>query len=124
LSRLQISLDEFEVFKFDPTEFVPAPAQGVLVYQTRKEDINTRRILNLIHHRDIVQMTNVERKVLQMMDGGCHIPLGVYCQKDQLGYYHVWAAYSAAWDEPITYVNHSSATTKNLAEEVYQLIMG
>ena len=123
LTRLEIDLSEFEVVKFSPKEFVPAPAQGVLVYQARQEDIEVRRIINKIHNKDVVQKTNVERKVLQMMDGGCHIPLGVYCENDQLGNYHVWASYAPSEGAPVRYVTHSSSTSHGLAEEVYSKLL-
>ena len=38
IDRLEIDLSEFEEIVMDPTEFVPAPAQGVLGLQIRSED--------------------------------------------------------------------------------------
>lgn len=120
LARLGIDTSSFHVIRFDPTEIVPAPAQGVLAWQTMENDIQTRKILMGIHHREVSDVTNVERKVLNLMNGGCQMPLGVYCHKDTLGNYHVHAAYSTSFDLPITRVSLSSATHYQLAEKVVE----
>jgi len=120
LARLDIDTSSFHVTRFDPTEIVPAPAQGVLAMQTMANDIQTRKILMGIHHSEVSDVTNVERKVLNLMNGGCQMPLGVYCHKDKFGNYHVHAAYSTSFDLPITRVSISSATHYQLAEKVVE----
>jgi len=120
LARLDIDTTSFHVIRFDPTEIVPAPAQGVLAWQTMANDIQTRKILMGIHQSEVSDVTNVERKVLNLMNGGCQMPLGVYCYKDKFGNYHVHAAYSTSFDLPITRVSISSATHFQLAEKVVE----
>jgi hydroxymethylbilane synthase len=118
VSRLEMDLSEFEIIKMNPREFVPAPAQGVLAWQTCKDDLTTRRILKNLHHSDVSAVTNVERRVLQLMEGGCHMPLGVYCEQDQMYNYHVWAAKADEWNAPVKMTRISSSTSHQLAEEV------
>jgi len=118
LRRLEIDLAEFKVIKFNPKEFIPAPAQGVLAYQTLEEDLATRRLLKKIHHPEISAITNVERKVLHLLNGGCQMPLGVYCEKDDQGNYHVWAALAGSWQSELQRVRLSSSTHYQLAEQV------
>lgn len=118
LTRLEMALDDFEIIKLNPKEFVPAPAQGVLAFQTRTDDLDTRRLLKQLHHAEVAMRTNVERKVLQLLDGGCHMPLGVYCEMDQHENYHVWAAKADSWDGPVKRVRLSSSTKFELAEQV------
>lgn len=118
LERLKINLDAFRVIRFNPREFIPAPAQGVLAFQARKDDLALRRMLKKIHRADVAQTTNIERKVLQLADGGCHMPLGVYCELDPQGNYHVWAAKAVEWDSPLKRTHISSSTTFELAESV------
>ncbi|RMG85129.1 MAG: hydroxymethylbilane synthase, partial [Bacteroidetes bacterium] len=120
VTRLEIDLSDFEVIKFHPREFVPAPAQGVLVYQTGAENTEVRRLLKNLHHPEVAAATNIERQVLKQMGGGCHMPLGVYCERDQLGNYHVWAAYAESWDAPLRRAMVSSSTSHELAETVVQ----
>ena len=119
LTRLQLDLSEFHVIKFNPREFVPAPGQGVVAIQCRIEDIETRRMLKKLHQSQVGQCSNVERSVLKMMDGGCQLPLGVHCQKDLNNYYHVFAAFSEAWDSPLKFAQISSSTTDGLAKQVF-----
>ncbi len=118
LKRLEMDLSDFFIFKFDPREMVPAPAQGVLVYQTNTDDVPTRKIMNIIHHRDVSEVVRIERKVLKLLDGGCQMPLGVFCQKDESGNFHVWAAMADGWNQPVKRVSISSSTSSELAEQV------
>lgn len=120
LTRLELDLDDLYRFDFHVREFVPAPAQGVLAFQCRVDDIAMRKTLMGIHHHDVAVCTNVERSVLQMMDGGCHVPLGVHCFKDQAGNYQVHAAYSKSIDQPLTRFNYSQSTTNGLADLIYK----
>lgn len=122
LTRLEIDLSDFVVVRFNPKEFVPAPAQGVLCYQTQTNDLATRRILQSLHDAEVARVTNVERKILQLLDGGCHMPLGAYCQRDSVGNYHVWAAHAATWNSPVKRVKLSSSTQFELAERVVEAL--
>lgn len=122
LERLELDLADLQVLRFNPREFVPAPAQGVLAFQTRTGDLELRRVLKRIHRSDVAQATNVERRVLQLAGGGCHMPLGVYCELDLQGNYHVWAAKAEQWDQPLRRAHLSSGTTFELAESVLKAL--
>lgn len=123
VTRLELDLSAFDLIKFNPKEFVPAPGQGVVAIQCRAEDIEVRRTLKKIHQSQVSKLSNVERGVLQKMNGGCQMPLGVHCQQDINNNYHVHAAYATAWDAPINHVQISSSTTAGLADQVYNAIM-
>ena len=118
ITRLDLDMSDFVVVKLNTKEFVPAPAQGVLAYQTRIADIETRKVIKKLHHSEVAAVTNVERKVLNLLGGGCHMPLGVYCELDDMGNYHVWAAKAATWDGALKRVQMSSSTSFELAEQV------
>jgi hydroxymethylbilane synthase len=81
VSRLGIDLSEFHVEELTPTEFIPAPAQGVLAIQIR-EATELFEALQALHHPDVAEELAVERNVLKLFGGGCHLPLGVYCRRD------------------------------------------
>lgn len=123
IKRLDLDMSDFETIRLNPKEFVPAPAQGVLTWQTKTDNKNVRRILQKIHRSDVLKCTNVERKVLKLLDGGCHLPLGVYCEADDMGYYHVCAILSGGLDKELNVVNLSSSTTNNLAETVFTALI-
>ena len=120
VNRLQINLEEFKVVELNPKEFVPAPAQGVIGYQCRKEDIDVRKILSRIHNDNSASCTNIERKVLQLFDGGCHLALGVHVERDTMGNYHAVGAYAPDQDAPLKRVMLSQSTSHALAEKIYK----
>ena len=122
IRRLQLDLSDLHVVYLHHDEFVPAPAQGAVGFQCHEENIRIRKILQKIHHKDVAQCTNVERKVLKKFDGGCHLPLGVHCYKDITGNYHCIAAYSPDHDSPLVKVKISQNTSFGLAQKVFQLI--
>lgn len=82
VDRLELDLSEFKEVVLDPTEFVPAPAQGVLGLQIRNEDTDLHTILQKMNFPDVQQRIELERKVLNLLDGGCQLPLGVYCNEN------------------------------------------
>ena len=91
VSRLEIDLSEFEVVVLKPQEFIPAPAQGVLGLQIRANDATTRSFVQQLNHHDVKSIIDIERGVINKMEGGCQLPLGVYAEATSEGY-EVWAA--------------------------------
>lgn len=119
INRLKIDMTEFITIRLSPKEFIPAPAQGVLTWQTKSDNTKVRKIVRKLHDSEVLKCTNVERKVLRMLEGGCHMPLGVYCERDSLGHFHVWATLGSDVGEELKFVTMSSSTTNNLAEQVF-----
>jgi hydroxymethylbilane synthase len=103
IERLKIDLSEFHVEILDPTEFVPAPAQGVLGLQIREEDKNLELLLQKINNKEVAKKIGLERKVLNQMEGGCQLPLGVYCPNEQ----EVYVSYAKNWENGAT-IHHFS----------------
>jgi hydroxymethylbilane synthase len=94
IARLEIDLGEFEVVKFDPKAFVPAPAQGALALQVRDNDIELFDFLQKnLHKPELEKVVHEERIVLKSLEGGCQLPLGVYCEQNEDGSYSIWGAY-------------------------------
>jgi hydroxymethylbilane synthase len=79
VNRLNLDLSDLHVEVLDPTVFVPAPAQGVLGLQIRTEDSRLAEILSNLNHTYTAKKIELERSVLRLMEGGCQLPLGVYC---------------------------------------------
>lgn len=115
--RLELDLSDLETIVLDPTSFIPAPAQGVLGLQTRVDDAATTEILQKLHHTDVATRIGLERSVLRQMDGGCQLPLGVYCVGDQVYVSYAPSAKEAAENQVYTYVAGQEAA---LAQEIVQ----
>ena len=57
---------------------VPAPGQGCLALQTRPDDEQTIQTLLPLDHRPSHRALNAERTLVDLMGGGCDLPLGAY----------------------------------------------
>jgi hydroxymethylbilane synthase len=83
VTRLNIDLSEFHVQLLDPTSFVPAPAQGALGWQCRRNDNEVLAILQQLNNQEVSDSIHIERTLLQKLEGGCQLPLGVYCIREE-----------------------------------------
>ncbi|MBU0696440.1 MAG: hydroxymethylbilane synthase [Bacteroidetes bacterium] len=118
INRLKLDLSEFYIEEIEPTaELVPAPAQGVLAVQIRENDDELNQILQHIHNKEIAEEIGVERKVLNLFDGGCHMPLGCYCKKED-GLFHVWTTKALDQEDFPDRLYITSETTEGLAERI------
>ncbi len=119
LTRLQMDLSAFTVVHLHPREFVPAPGQGVIAYRIRTGDQPLHNLVKKhLHHPDVWTRVNIERNILLLLDGGCNLPLGAYCEQDRMGYYHVWTTFAHSLDSPIRHHRLSYSTTEGLAEAI------
>ncbi|WP_214071289.1 hydroxymethylbilane synthase [Mucilaginibacter sp. dw_454] len=98
VSRLGIDLSEFHVEELTPNEIVPAPAQGALAIQIRESDTELFEALQVLHHADVAEQLAVERTVLKLFGGGCHLPLGCYCRKED-GRFQVFTSKAEEGDQ-------------------------
>lgn len=76
----RLGLAERMAFCFDPTVFLPAPAQGALAIQTRSDDAQMCRLAACLHDPPTAIAVQAERAVLAALHPGCHAPVGVYAQ--------------------------------------------
>lgn len=116
IDRLEIDLSEFEEIVMDPTEFVPAPAQGVLGLQIREDDAELNEVLQKMNFPDVQKRIGLERKVLNLLDGGCQLPLGVYCNEDN----KLFVSFAEDVNGPCHTLNYSVDEFKGMAEQVIQ----
>jgi hydroxymethylbilane synthase len=60
-------------------DMVPAPGQGALAVQARKEDPAAEAVATLDHPASRVAF-EAERRVVTLLGGGCRLPLGAYAE--------------------------------------------
>lgn len=78
LKRLGISEDErFDFHYFDCDTFIPAGGQGILAVEGRL-DSGEEALAEKIQDEEAWISLKLERKVLRLLDAGCHEPIGVY----------------------------------------------
>lgn len=117
VSRLGLDLSEFHIEVLTPNEIIPAPAQGVLAIQIRESDRELFDVLQALHHADVAEALAVERKVLKLFGGGCHLPLGCYCRKED-GQYHVFTSKADTGEDFPDRLFLTAASTEDLAETI------
>jgi hydroxymethylbilane synthase len=61
---------------------VPAPGQGALAVEMRKDDEQTRKLLQPLHHGETATAVAVERHVMKKLGGDCNRPMGALCRID------------------------------------------
>jgi hydroxymethylbilane synthase len=112
VDRLNIDLSEFYTVRLDPTEFVPAPAQGVLALQIREDDHELIAIMQKMNHPEVQRRISVERKVLNLMQGGCQLPLGVYCNEEDA----IYVSHAANWEDGSDWYEYCADDLEGMAE--------
>jgi hydroxymethylbilane synthase len=78
LSRLKL-LDA-TVTPLDPSQFMPAPAQGVLAVECRTDDPVTAAQLGVLDHAPTRAAAITERGFLAALDAGCSTPAGALAE--------------------------------------------
>ena len=77
--RLGSALTDVAVLRLDPARFVPAPAQGALAVQCRRDDERVLAALARIDHAPSRMAVAAERDALARAEGGCDVAFGAYC---------------------------------------------
>jgi hydroxymethylbilane synthase len=116
LNRLELDLGELHREILPPDVFIPAPAQGVLAYQIREDDQEMKHIVSRIHHVDVKETIYAERAVLNRLDGGCLLPLGVFCERKQEGF-QLWASLQPLDGKPFRRVFLRDVDPESLAKK-------
>lgn len=117
INRLQIQPDDLHRVEIPPELFIPAPAQGVLAFQIRENDVELHEIIRKINHPDVEEIIGAERWVLNQMDGGCQLPLGVFCKKTE-NKFRIWASMKVSSDKPLRRMYAESNQAHLLSEKV------
>ena len=143
VTRLEIDLSEFHSEILDAKEFIPAPAQGVLALQIRhpspselrsqpsglsqgerEKDEALFKSLQKLNNKDVQEIISIERKVLNLFDGGCQLPLGVHCEKEEneMGesIFKVRVAKAEKWNAFPRYFYFESKTSQGFGERIVE----
>jgi hydroxymethylbilane synthase len=117
VSRLGLDLSEFHVEDLTPNELIPAPAQGVLAIQIHEKNKALFDILQALNHPGVAEELAVERTVLKLFGGGCHLPLGCYCRREG-GLFQVFISKANEGDEFPDRLFIQAENTEGLAEKI------
>ncbi len=76
----RLALTDINGLTLPPEQFIPAPGQGALAVQCRREDNELRKMLGSLNDEATQLAVETERQILAGLHGGCSIPLGVYAR--------------------------------------------
>ena len=79
--RLGLDLDGLDCRELPPDAMLPAPGQGALAIETRADDPTVKPVARL-HDAAVARCVAAERNLLQLLGGGCHLPLGCLATSD------------------------------------------
>jgi hydroxymethylbilane synthase len=63
-----------------PTECVPAPGQGIIAVEIRRDDERTREIVSTMNDAATHAVLAAEQAAVEALGGGCQLPLGVFAE--------------------------------------------
>jgi hydroxymethylbilane synthase len=78
----RLGLKKRAVSPFGTDVLVPAPGQGALGMECRADDHGTLSILESVHDERTAAACRLERRVLELLEGGCNTPVGVHAVCD------------------------------------------
>ena len=76
LIRIGHDISRYYVFDFD--EIIPAPGQGALAVETRRDNEMLIKMISRIDNLNIRKAVEVERSILKHIGSGCSVPVGVF----------------------------------------------
>jgi hydroxymethylbilane synthase len=82
--RLGLDLEDLECVELEPEVILPAPGQGALAVEVRAADPLSRPLAG-IHDLSVARCVSSERRLLELIGGGCHLPLGCLASEDETG---------------------------------------
>ncbi len=80
IKRLGLEARVSQIFSID--EFLPAPAQGVIALQARKNDHHVKSLVEKFNDSKTRIEVDAERLFLRLLDGSCKTPIAAFCKID------------------------------------------
>ncbi len=101
----------------EPKDMIPAPAQGTLALEIRKEDKQLRQLLDALSDAETEQEAGAERCFLKMVGGDCHLPVGACCEKTETGGFRMRVLYGNQTGERLAAVCVEGEDPVKLAQD-------
>lgn len=76
----RLSLGHLVSETFSTDVIVPAPGQGVIAIECRKDDEVTKKIIESVNHYETELTSELERSFLETLGGDCNVPAGCYAE--------------------------------------------
>ncbi len=76
----RLNLTQYIKEKIALTTLLPAVGQAVLAIESRQDDDLTKQLVSALNDHITERCITAERKVNAILNGGCQVPLAVYCE--------------------------------------------
>lgn len=73
---IRLGYDKYITEMLDEEYLIPAPGQGAIAVEIRKNDKLIQEIIRPLHSKDTYIKVQAERSFLNELEGGCQIPIG------------------------------------------------
>ncbi|MBQ5480453.1 MAG: hypothetical protein IIT67_03305, partial [Clostridia bacterium] len=83
VSAFEAACEEFTVREFAPNEFLPAPCQGILAVECRRDDEELIALLRQISDPVSRARFDAERTLFCLLQADCSVPLGVHADVER-----------------------------------------
>lgn len=121
VDRLGLDLSGLHSLALEIDQLVPAPAQGVLALQTRSDDTQLIAILSKLTASEVQRCIAIERRVLNKMQGGCQLPLGVHATYRDNSFLAT-VAYAPSWNGKVVQFEMVGTDELLLSDNILQRI--
>ena len=100
IDRLGGVPEGLEMERLDVNWMIPAPGQGAIAVQCRKDDLEILKVLAQIDDPAVRRCVSAEKSFLHAWGGGCSESLGAFAQIQPNGTLHLCAGVKNRFDEP------------------------
>lgn len=101
----------------EETEMIPAPAQGILALEIRKDATELAGMLDALYDETTEQAAAVEREFLKRIGGNCHVPVGALYSKSPKGTHQLRCIFGDKTGKRIAHVIVAGQEAETLAKE-------
>jgi hydroxymethylbilane synthase/uroporphyrinogen III methyltransferase/synthase len=108
---------------FSEEEMIPAPAQGVLAIELRKENEELLKKINALSDEKTKRAVLAERGFLKGIGGDCHLPIGAYAKETEDGQLTLFALFGDEDGKRLESVKISGEEPEKLAEAAVKKLL-
>lgn len=86
IDRLGLDTSPLHVYRLTPEIWLPAPGQGIIAVQTRKDDPDLLHAVAQLDDSPTRAAAEIERRLLANFEGGCHVAFGSFAVHSDAGW--------------------------------------
>jgi hydroxymethylbilane synthase len=89
LNRLKPDLSGIKLVELSKEIFLPSPGQGAIAIEARSGDQELQKAFRRAHCHSSYECVRLERRLLKLLGGGCHLAFGAFVSHEELYRYRM-----------------------------------